>query len=360
MRWLLVLLLALGTPALAQDGPGREPSSFSKIYDRAVREIRGALETFKEAFSPRPKRPPFKPFSFAVITDFQTGEGHRDFGTPGYDDSSTGLPEGDRRIEKIVAAIEKVNRLPGIDFVFVAGDLTNSAERSEYQAAKEMLDELSAPYIPIIGNHDIRPYVWRGEEAPDPIGIRYFRETFGDYLKGLPKVFPGTIQSVPEDKSSPEFINFTFEYRGIGFIVSDWNSRTKSPFGPGASPGARLHDFAGGTYRWLEGLLKSGWKDDKSLVFLFQHHPFRSKLPREIGGCFSRRDTSRMKKLLKGRIGSPKLAAVLAGHQHRTYDGPAFDGWPEFLQIETDSAKEESSVTVVTVSSPGEFSFRRY
>lgn len=294
-----------------------------------------------------------------MIADFQTGEGHDDFGTPGYDDRFESLPPEDERIKKIQLAIDKVNRLAGaqdIRFVFIAGDLTNSAERSEFQAAKSMLDGLQVPYFPIIGNHDMWPYVWKGAEAPAPLGKQYFDEVFGSYVKTLPDIFPGKIRSA----GGGEFVNYIFSYQGIGFIVADWNSRTASPFGPGASPGARLHDFAGGTYRWLTDLLRGGWQDDKSRVFLFQHHPFRAKMPREIAGCFTRGDTARMRDLLRERIGSPRLAAVLAGHQHRTFDGPAFDGWPELRQIETDSAKEESSVTVVTVDSPDSFTFRRY
>jgi len=361
MRWALLLLAAASTAAYAADAP----PAFEDIRATALQRFRGDFQKLKGSLNDAERRSAgkFEAFSFAVITDFQTGQGVNDFGTAGYDDSLDGIPEDDEGIRKIRAAIEKVNALAGtanIKFVFVAGDLTNSAERSEYQAAKLLLDDLRVPYFPIIGNHDMWPYVWKGGEAPGPLGKSYFDETFGDYVRDLPKVFPGTIRPAPEKNSSGDYINYTFTYQGIGFIAADWNSRIPSRFGPGASPGAMLHDADGGTFRWLDGLLKGGWHEDKSRVFLLQHHPFRAKMPREIAGCFSRADSRRMRDFLKERLGSPKLGAVLAGHQHRTYDGPAFDGWPELLQIETDSARESSNVTVVTVVSPTRWSFGRY
>ena len=42
-----------------------------------------------------------------------------------------------------------------IDFVIVAGDLTNVGLLSEYEASKSRLDRLKIPYLTTIGNHDL-------------------------------------------------------------------------------------------------------------------------------------------------------------------------------------------------------------
>ena len=53
-----------------------------------------------------------------------------------------------------------------IRFVVVLGDFTNSAELSELNKAKDILNELQVPWVPLIGNHDVWPYS-PIDEAPE-------------------------------------------------------------------------------------------------------------------------------------------------------------------------------------------------
>ncbi|MDI6887326.1 MAG: hypothetical protein QMC98_01630 [Candidatus Thermoplasmatota archaeon] len=97
-------------------------------------------------------------FSFAIIADPQ---GSGDYGTPGWFDEP---PAGDvgsniQLLREIVNEINAKRVDYDIRFVMVLGDITGSAQLSELKKAKEILDSLEVPYVPLIGNHDVWPYV---------------------------------------------------------------------------------------------------------------------------------------------------------------------------------------------------------
>lgn len=57
----------------------------------------------------------------------------------------------------LAACIERINRLPAPPrLVVVSGDLTDTASHAEYLRLKDMLDELTMPYVVMTGNHDRR------------------------------------------------------------------------------------------------------------------------------------------------------------------------------------------------------------
>ena len=65
------------------------------------------------------------------------------------------------------ALVDEVNRA-AVDLVVVSGDLTQRARRSEFRAARAMLDRFGPPTIVVPGNHDVRAWwhhpvdrVWR-------------------------------------------------------------------------------------------------------------------------------------------------------------------------------------------------------
>ncbi|CAF1662223.1 unnamed protein product [Didymodactylos carnosus] len=60
---------------------------------------------------------------------------------------------------RLQSAIHKINELSKnlttyLKFVFITGDITNTALKSQYDQVFSLLNTLSIDYYPIIGNHD--------------------------------------------------------------------------------------------------------------------------------------------------------------------------------------------------------------
>lgn len=88
--------------------------------------------------------------------------------------------------EKLVDA---VNKIPGVDFVILAGDISDFGLLQEMEWVHSIFSKLKMPYIGVIGNHDL---VANGEEA--------YEKMFGE-------------------------LNFSFVYQGVKFICHNTNSR---------------------------------------------------------------------------------------------------------------------------------------
>jgi 3',5'-cyclic AMP phosphodiesterase CpdA len=93
--------------------------------------------------------------------------------------------EGCPPMKALSLAFQKMNEL-ALDGVFLTGDLTSSALLEEYQALRDLLDELTIPWWPLLGNHDVWPYERHDDnsfnQTDTPIGDTYLAETFGDVL----------------------------------------------------------------------------------------------------------------------------------------------------------------------------------
>jgi Icc protein len=85
--------------------------------------------------------------------------------------------------------VNKVNNFSSVDFIILAGDITDFGLLSEYEWIHDSFSRLHAPYIGVIGNHDV---VANGENV--------FTRMFGP-------------------------LNFSFVYGGIKFVVHNTNSR---------------------------------------------------------------------------------------------------------------------------------------
>lgn len=97
------------------------------------------------------------------------------------------IADTQRFYEELDAFVEKANAMDRIDFVAVAGDLTDFGTAEEYEWICERLLRLRVPFVCAVGNHDL---VANGSEIWD--------ELFGER-------------------------NFHFEHRGIRFIFHDTN-----------------------------------------------------------------------------------------------------------------------------------------
>lgn len=112
-------------------------------------------------------------------------------GTGNHDDTVRFIVTGDtqRWYDETVKFYRKVNSISGIDFVIVAGDVTEFGTLKEMQWLAEKLANLNVPYVSVIGNHDLTS---RGRD----IFVRMYGE-----------------------------LNYSFVYGGVKFICHDTNSR---------------------------------------------------------------------------------------------------------------------------------------
>jgi len=112
-------------------------------------------------------------------------------GNGSQDDTVRFIITGDTQewYDETVKFYKKVNSMPGIDFVIVAGDVTEFGTLKEMQWLAQKLNNLNVPYVTVIGNHDLTS---RGRDA--------FLRMYGE-------------------------LNFSFIYGGVKFICHDTNSR---------------------------------------------------------------------------------------------------------------------------------------
>ncbi len=130
-------------------------------------------------------------FQIAVVSDIHIGEDDRDkdYGSPGWEGRAPGQDaEGAiaRALRDLVSWVNENCSSERVKYVFVTGDLTASAELSELEKAKEILDLLMVPYVPLIGNHDVWPYVRDGEsQASEEQSDHYFDSVFSPVYERL-------------------------------------------------------------------------------------------------------------------------------------------------------------------------------
>ncbi len=107
------------------------------------------------------------------------------------DDTITIAFVGDsqRFYDELETFISKANSIKEIDFVLLAGDITDFGLLQEYEWITDRLSKLSKPYIAVVGNHDV---VANGEDI--------FKRVFGP-------------------------LNDTFIYDSVKFILHNTNSR---------------------------------------------------------------------------------------------------------------------------------------
>jgi len=292
-------------------------------------------------------------WSFAIITDLHIGYGIPDFGTDGWDDTLTGNPALDnyyltKRLEAVVDWINDHIDDYNIKFVAVLGDITDTAERSEFIKAKEILDKLGVPYFPIIGNHDMRPYTQCQGNPPSDrtaynyygqgeISRTYFEEIFNTtFLDKQFKRLRTNWEKQWENDATNYYQNFAFEYQNITFIFLDFNPGDHAPYPKGGiMPWAILHNE---TYNWFREQLE---KNRGEKVIVFSHYAFGWPYP-----FIFKNHLDAIKSLIKSYDCE---VYNFAGHDHKNDVG----SWAGGKIIRTEAVLEESSKVIRIVQIQG-------
>ena len=111
------------------------------------------------------------------------------------DDTITIAFVGDtqRFYDEIEKFIDTVNAIPAIDFIVLAGDITDFGLLEEYEQVHKRFTRINRPYFSVIGNHDV---LAKGEET--------FKSMYGP-------------------------LNFAFVYQETKFIFHNTNGREYEP-----------------------------------------------------------------------------------------------------------------------------------
>ncbi len=289
-----------------------------------------------------------------------------------------------RDLKRAVEKINAINVNKTIEFAILGGDVTSSAQATEFIAAKKELDRLELNYIPILGNHDMWSYnEVQGDLTTKPVGDKLFASIFHDvFRKWIDKYelnYDNKTTWNPINQMNSTFQSWSFVHNNVDsdlnnvmFIAPDFSTRIKAPPPcPGHSPiggcgvmgMAELFNFTGGTLDWFQNQIEKKINQNIKNVILLTHQPFRCRVGvPDWYFCFSKRDKAIVRSIFQNAARQHTKGLGLfwgqwAGHQHRWFNGTSFDEieFQHFRQWENSAVKGDvfdsnmsSSFTIFT------------
>ncbi len=230
----------------------------------------------------QPPPPPNHLFAIAIIADPHVP------GQPG--------SENARRLAACIDWITAHQEELRIELTLVVGDLIKDTVTWE---AKEILDRLTIPYVPIFGDNEVHT-----NEA-------FFATMYASHYNYLATIFENWRQAPspiwnPQYEKYSYFQNISFDYKDIHFVGLDWCSRSSDIL---LGEQADLHDFEGGTLPWFMEDIATCQKRYGENIIMISHHPMHLS----IGAFTTEEDT--VIENFTSTYGS-YVYADLAGHYH--------------------------------------------
>jgi len=209
----------------------------------------------------------------------------------------TGWEEHSQRLEQTVQWINDQKESHGIDLVFVLGDVGWGEGLVE---SKQLLDQLSIPYIPVIGDNEV--HFGDQENFGTVYGLQYeyLSINFEDWNKD------GAAVWNPEEEENSWFYNFALSYNGLRLIIADWSARINDSI---LGEMGDLHDFDGGTWRFFEREVLALSDQKENSVFFLSHIPMYI-----LPGAFDVAEAAQISGLTNAY--SDLIYANFAGHFH--------------------------------------------
>jgi hypothetical protein len=240
--------------------------------------------------------------------------------------------EGDHadRLAQAVSWIGENAEARDIRVVLIVGDI---AWDEGFAVARDRLDALPVPWVPVLGDNEVQ---FGDEQA--------FDEAFAAQYTKLGQTLDGwTRGSTPVDNpdvGAPSWMqNFGFDVEGVHLVGLDWCTRH---LGGLAGEMADLHDFDGGSIRWLAEDLAGLPAGPSRRVALFSHHPMHLS-----PGAFDLAEIEALDALLATY--DDAVYANFAGHYH--VNGEEVDvGRPLDIFVTDATWDDEVEFRVVTLT----------
>jgi len=148
--------------------------------------------------------------------------------------------------------VAELNKIKDLQFVLVAGDLTQDAEPWNIDELRRILDQLNVPYYVVLGNHDLSRVPHEKKDQPVTLSKYTVASAFIGRSGGM---VPGMTYYNHEVAKDLVLVSFDTP-RAQVFV-----------------PEAGLNDYGGkmdaGQMRWLEDTLK---KNRNKTVIILTHH----------------------------------------------------------------------------------------
>lgn len=210
--------------------------------------------------------------------------------------------DGDARV-RLDRAVDWINAESdprNLRVALVVGDI---AWGDGLAPARESLDQLGIPWVPINGDNEIQAGF---EEA--------YHLAFATHYEELATTLDAWVMG-PVEVANPEFgvpswfNNVAFSIGDVRFVGLDWASRQIHPF---LGEFGALHDFEGGTWPFFEEQLVAAAEGPDENVVMFSHIPMH-------GGPFSLEQMDRITGVTAPL--ADHVWADLAGHYHADGSG---------------------------------------
>lgn len=198
------------------------------------------------------------------------------------------------------SAVNEINKIPDLNFVLVAGDLTQDAEPWNIDILRRILDQLEVPYFVVLGNHDLSRVPHEQKDQPVTLSKYTVANAFIGKSGGMS---PGSTYYAHE--VAPNLVLIGLD--------------TPRDQGQVYVPKAKLNDYGGqvgpAQLRWLKKTLKAN--QGKSVIVLTHH----SATPWHEADKTKEHNYYRWFWMDNGNevaalLGKNKVKAVFSGHRH--------------------------------------------